>query len=275
MARSKKQQELLDLAKSILANDHPMTVRQLYYQLVARQALDNNLGQYKRVSRLLVEARKDGSIPWRWVEDRLRRPRTVSMWTSLTTFGHAVVNSYHRNVWVTQPGYIETWLEKDALSGVFEDIQRPYGVTLNVGRGFDGWDSIKNAADRMRSGDDVTILYFGDFDPSGEDMVRSLSERLAFFGCRPEIVKCALTIDDITRYNLPPDPVKRTDTRAAGFIARNGDVSVELDALPGAVLRQRIRREIEARLDMDALAEVQRQEKQERRRLLELMEGLS
>lgn len=272
MTRRYETEQLLQLARSILEADHPMTVRQVYYQLVARQAIRNHDSQYKRVSRLLVEGRKDGTIPWSWVEDRLRRPRTVSMWDDLPDFARAVVRAYRRDVWPTQPGYVETWLEKDALSGIFEDIQRPYGVTLNVGRGYDGWDSIHNAARRMGSGDAVTILYFGDFDPSGEDMARSLTDRLAFFGCYPEVLKVALTAADIAYYNLPPDPAKRTDSRAAGFIAEHGDVSVELDALPGAVLRQRIRQEIESRLDMDALRRTQETERRERERLVALFD---
>lgn len=268
MARHAHTQKLLELARSILADDHPMTVRQVYYQLVARQAIKNQDSQYKRVSRLLVDARKDGAIPWQWVEDRLRRPRAVAMWNSLPDFVADAARAYRRDVWSTQPGYIETWLEKDALSGIFEDILSPFGVTLNVGRGYDGWDSIYNAAQRMRDGRGVSILYFGDFDPSGEDMARSLEERLAFFGCHPTITKCALTADDIARYNLPPDPAKKTDTRTAEFIAKNGDVSVELDALPGAVLRQRIRTEVETRLDMAQFEAIKKTEGTERARLI-------
>lgn len=248
-----------------------MTVRQVYYQLVARQVIANKDSQYKRVSRILVTARKEGAIPWEWVEDRLRQPRHVPMWADLADFGETAVNAYRRDVWATQPQYFETWLEKDALSGIFEDLQRPYGVTLNVGRGYDGWDSIRNAADRMGDGEGATILYFGDFDPSGEDMARSLIERLGFFGCYPTILKCALTPEDIARYNLPPDPAKRTDTRAADFVAKHGDVSVELDALPGAILRQRLRQEIETRLDMSALEAIRQQERQERQQLLEML----
>lgn len=268
MAKHKVTQAIVDIAYTILADDHPMTVRQVYYQLVARQIIKNQDSQYKRISRILVDARKDGAIPWDWIEDRLRRPRAVSMWEDLTDFGTDAVQAYRRNVWTEQPRYFETWLEKDALSGIFEDLLRPYGVTLNVGRGYDGWDSIRNAAQRMGDGRRAAVLYFGDFDPSGEDMKRSLEDRLAYFGCMPDIVKCALTAEDIARYQLPPDPAKRTDTRAAEFIAKNGDISVELDALPSAVLRQRIRQEVEARLDMSALEATRRLEATERQRLI-------
>jgi hypothetical protein len=170
---------------------------------------------------------------------------------------------------------VEVWLEKDALSGIFEDVLNPYGVTLNVGRGYDGWDSIHNAAGRLGDEDGATVFYFGDFDPSGEDMVRSLAERLAFFGCRPEIVKCALTREDIDRYHLPPDFAKKTDTRAAKFIAEHGDVCVELDALPADVLRARLVSEVEARMDLPALGRGQKQEAAERRRLVEVLRGVT
>ena len=194
------------------------------------------------------------------------------MWDDLPDFVETVRRAYRRNVWPMQPAYLEVWLEKDALSGIFEAVLSEYGVTLNVGKGYDGWDSIRNAADRFGDGDGVTVLYFGDFDPSGEDMARSLVERLAFFDCNPELIKCALTRDDVTRYNLPPDFTKATDTRRAAFVAKHGDISVELDALPAAVLRSRLVTEIESRLDLDALAEVKQLERADRRRLESILD---
>lgn len=270
MSRHAKTVQMIETARDILAEHHPMTVRQVYYQLVSRQVIKNNRGQYQAVSKALVAARREGFIPWNWIEDRLRQPRHVSMWGGLPDFADTCSQAYRRNVWETQPIYIEVWLEKDALSGIFEDALSPYGVTLNVGRGYDGWSSIHNAANRFDP--DSVVLYFGDFDPSGEDMVRSLRERLADQGAEPEILKCALTSDDIARYKLPPDFAKRTDTRAARFIAEHGDVSVELDALPVEVLKKRIIEEVEVRMDLDALAELREVEAAERD---ELMEALS
>lgn len=83
------------------------------------------------------------------------------------------------------------------------DTFRILATSAVVGRGYDGWDSIRNAAERYQDYDRVTVLYFGDFDPSGEDMVRSLRERLLFFGCFPALIKCALNMEDVTTYNLP------------------------------------------------------------------------
>lgn len=272
MGKHARTLELLDIARAILADGHPMTVRQVYYQLVSRQVIENKRTAYQAVSNLLVDARKSGVIPWAWIEDRLRRPRAVGMWRDLADFADTARRAYRRDVWEAQRVYVEVWLEKDALSGIFEELLDAYGVTLNVGRGYDGWDSIHNAAIRYtRRRHPVTVLYFGDFDPSGEDMVRSLRERLGELGSEPEIIKCALTPDDVTRYSLPPDFAKRTDSRAAAFIEQHGDVSVELDALPVGVLRARIVDELESRLDLDALALVKAQEADERRRLAALL----
>jgi hypothetical protein len=274
MGKHAKTLTMLEVAREVLTANHPMTVRQVYYQLVARQVIENTRTQYQAVSNLLVDARKQGVIPWEWVEDRLRRPRVVSMWASLANFADTARRAYRRAVWATQPTYVEVWLEKDALSGIFEDVLDGYGVTLNVGRGYDGWDSIHNAAGRFGDGDGVTVLYFGDFDPSGEDMVRSLGARLTFFETRPEIVKCALTLADVKRYSLPPDFTKTTDTRRAAFVAKWGDLAVELDALPVDVLRDRLISEVEARLDLDALATVKQQEARDRARLVSALANL-
>jgi hypothetical protein len=274
MTKHGKTLHLIETAQAILAAFHPMTVRQVYYQLVSRQVIENNRGQYQAVSNALVDARKDGVIPWDWIEDRLRRPRTVAMWEDLADFAETAAIAYRRNVWESQKAYVECWLEKDALSGIFDAVLRHYGITLNVGRGYDGWDSIHNAAERYQAGENVTVLYFGDFDPSGEDMVRSLIDRLAFFGCRPEILKIALTAEDIARYNLPPDFTKASDTRQRAFIEKHGDIAVELDALPAQVLQSRVIDEVEMRMDLDNLADVQLAEQQERQRLVTALKGV-
>ena len=259
--------KLIAAAHEILSGFNPMTVRQVYYQLVSRQVIKNNRSQYQAVSIALVYARQERIIPWDWIEDRLRRPRSVGMWADLVDFSKTAVSAYRRDVWANQPGYFEAWLEKDALSGILEDVLNYYGITLNVGRGYDGWDSIYNAARRFGDGRGKSILYFGDLDPSGVDMIRSLGERLAFFGCCPEIIKCALTPDDMKRYNLPPAFTKKTDTRSAAYVAKFGDIAVELDALPADVLQTRLKKEVEARLDMAAFKKTLELEQAEKGKL--------
>src|SRR5215203_5406002 len=137
------------------------------------------------------------------MEDRMRVARGWKGWDDPAQFLAEALSGYYRDPWQdeAQDHYVEVWLEKDALSGIFSDVLGSYRVTLNVGRGYDGWTSIKRAADRYRRwysgrGAETTVLYFGDFDPSGEDMHRSLIQRLATLGVCPEVPKVALTHED-------------------------------------------------------------------------------
>jgi len=264
---------LVEAARGILAEYHPMTVRQIYYQLVSGQVIKNNRSEYQAVSNALVQARQDGIIPWGWIEDRLRLPHEVGMWDDLAEFSETAIYAYRRDTWATQPAYLECWLEKDALSGLFEVVLSPYGVTLNVGRGYDGWSSLYNAARRFEGKEGATVLYYGDLDPSGEDMVRSLRERLGHFGCNPEIIKCALTLEDVKKYSLPSALAKKTDTRRAAYVEKFGDVCVELDALPAAVLQSRLKNDLETRLDLAALELVKQAEQADKERLGALLGG--
>lgn len=274
MGKQQKTLRIIEQAVDILSAFNPMTVRQCYYQLVSRQVIENNRTAYQGVSNALVDARLEGVIPWEWIEDRLRRPRSVSMWDDLAEFAGDVMDAYKRDVWSSQRRYLEVWLEKDALSGIFEDVLADYGVTLNVGRGYDGWSSIHNAAQRFGSGHNVSILYFGDFDPSGEDMARSLKDRLGKLGSTPDIRKVALSLDDVERYQLPPNFTKTTDSRRAAFVERFGDVSVELDALPAPVLRARLVEEVEKHMDMAQLKQVQALETEERTKLKAALQAI-
>jgi len=106
-------------------------------------------------------------------------------------------------------------------------------------------------------------------------MVRSLRDRLASLGSRPAIIKCALTHDDVRRYELPPDPTKASDTRSKAFVRRWGDIAVELDALTLDVLRHRIVTEVESRMDLIALNRLRQRERADRGQLVEALAGLA
>jgi len=274
MGRHKRTLELLEAVRQVLAEGQPQTLRQVHYRLVTLGVIENTAKEYDRLGGALVDARKDGAIAWDAIEDRTRLPRQVSMWPDLAGFVDDVRASYRRDVWSTQPGYLEAWLEKDTLSVIVADVLRPFGLTLQVGRGYDGWSSIRAAAERYGGGQGVTVLYLGDHDPSGEDMQRSLQERLGFFGSCPEIVRVAITAEDVRHNDLPTMMTKTTDTRRARFVAEHGDACVELDALPVAVLRERIQNEVEQRLDLDALQRVKALEKADRGRLSAVLGGL-
>ena len=273
-----KQQKTLDLieaAKEVLELQNPMTLRQTYYQLVARHVIDNNKNEYQKLSLALVWARQAGIIPWEWIEDRTRQPRQVSMWSNLMSFFDTVKRSYRKNVWENQENYVVLWVEKDALSGIFQRIANDYGVTVVVGRGYNSWSIKKELADIFESyGKKPIILYFGDFDPSGEDIFRDLEESFKFFQISlKKIEKVSLTKEDILKYSLPPDFAKKTDTRAKSFIEKNGDMAVELDALPLNILQEKIKTSIEAHIDMKKFMTVLSEQEREQKEIEEFITG--
>lgn len=271
-----------EAAREELAANHPMTLRQVHYRLVSRDDIvhPNTLSAYDTLSRWLRDDRLDGYIPWEWMEDRMRVARGWEGYSDPAAFLTNVLGRYYRDPWQDegQGHYVEVWLEKDALSGIFSGVLGRYRVTLNVGRGYDGWTSIKRAAERYQlqrhdHGRDTTVLYFGDFDPSGEDMHRSLIERLGVLGAYPEVLKVALTSEDARR--LPGDVTKADDSRAAAFVTKHGDLAVELDALPVEELTERIRAGVEAHMNVDALEDSRRLEREQREQMRELADTLA
>jgi hypothetical protein len=232
-----------------------MTVRQLYYQLVTRNLIPNTVQSYKRVVRIMRDARMGGLLDWDHIEDRLREPRVPPSWASIDSIIRAATTQFKLDRWVGQRSRIEVWLEKDALAGIVGSITSRWQVTLQVNRGYSSVTAMREAALRLiaaqRAGCDVTIGYLGDHDPSGEDMVRDVRDRLATFGARVFVQKLAIMQDDIAEYNLPPQPVKDSDARAEKFRAAHGDECVELDALRPDVLEERVEAFIRQHLDLD------------------------
>lgn len=258
---------IIGASKMIEKSGGPVTVRQIFYHLVAAYGMSNIFNEYKRVKEAMVAARRGGKIPWDAIEDRTRRPWPVSMWSGLEDYAKTVIKSYRRDLWESQNYYIEVWLEKDALAGIFVDILAAYGVTLNVGRGNPGYPQIINIAERFKSYARPVLIFFSDFDPTGVDLRRDVKERLEYFNCKPKIIIGGLRKGDIKRYNLPPDVAKKTDSRTMQFIQKYGEDVVELDALPIRVLRQRIKKITEAYLDMEAIETAMALEEKERKEL--------
>ncbi len=269
MAVQQKTQRLIDAALRELEEYHPMTLRQLHYRLVEGVKVygdfeyDNTLSYYKKLSRTVAEARLSGDIPWEYIEDRLREATRWKAYASPAELIEEAAQRYFKDYWLYQNRLVEVWLEKDALSGVFRNTCGRYRITFNVGRGYDSWTAVHKAAQRyerwMRGSskyadEDVErsacVLYFGDFDPSGEDMVRSLEERLGrLTTVAPEVRKCALTLEQIEERGLPPAIPKASDARRDGFVARYGERAVELDALRPTDLQRMVGDAIEAELD--------------------------
>lgn len=248
-----------------LAQGLRLTLRQLYYQLVTKNIIRNEERAYKRLGSIVSDGRLAGLIDWDAIEDRGRRPRTPNEFESLATLAEAAIRSYRLPRWKGQKHHVELWVEKDALSGVLAPIAQEYHVTLSVNRGYSSQSAMYESFNRMQQGsgdnEDVVLLYLGDHDPSGEDMVRDIEDRLVMFGVGGlEVRKVALTWEQIRQYNPPPNPTKLSDPRATGYIQKYGSECWEVDALPPDVLANLVRQNIESVLDSDMMDEIKEKE---------------
>ncbi len=264
-----------DIIGGYLAQGLRLTLRQLYYQLVTRNAIPNLERSYKALGNLVSEARLAGLVDWGAIEDRVRIPRLPTEFADLKELVEAALYSYRLPRWKGQDYYIELWVEKDALSGVLQPLADEFHVTLMVNRGYSSQSAMYGAARRfLRHSSECELLYLGDHDPSGEDMVRDVQDRLTMFGADVTVKKIALTMEQVNQYNPPPNPAKRSDSRANGYIARHGDSSWEVDALPPDVLQTLIRTAIESRLDPDKMQVIKDHEEEDKRRLRRFVQGI-
>lgn len=236
-----------------------LTVRQIYYQFVARGWLVNSQNSYKALAKNLSDGRLAGVIDWNAIVDRTRFVRELPSWDDPQGILHSAGTSYHNNFWRNQEYRPEVWIEKDALVGVFERACDKYDVPLLSQRGYPSQTIVHQAAQRykhwIREGQQVTVLQFTDHDPSGIDMTRDLEDRLEMFLGRHmyslTVKRMALTMDQIDELNPPPNFAKLSDARAREYIWQYGEHSWELDALSPTYLSGLVSGEAEALRDLD------------------------
>ena len=258
----------INAANEILAEyaeeGHDLTLRQLYYQFVARDLIPNNQRAYKRLGDVIQKARDAGYISWQSIVDRLRGIYGYNTWDTADDFIHDQADRFHLDPWRDQERRVQVWVEKDALSGVIQRAANRWRVDYFPNKGYVSASSIWTAARTMMESEcnDWLILHLGDHDPSGIDMSRDIEERLNLYtsmasgdrdrGCTPvsvEVRRIALNMDQVRTYNPPPNPAKLTDSRVGQYLADHGDKSWELDALEPSVIVDLIGDHIEPEID--------------------------
>lgn len=256
---SEKSLSIIHLANGICREyaqqGYDLTLRQLYYQFVARGYIPNNQRSYKSLGATIDRARKAGLMDWRYIVDRTRNLMGYTTYEDPAGIVEAMEDRYHVDLWEGQDFRVEVWVEKEALAGVVQRAALSRGVDYFSCRGYVSQSELHGAALRHRQyerdGQDVVVVHLGDHDPSGIDMTRDVQERLALFGAHTEVRRIALNRDQIDQYNPPPNPAKITDSRAKGYIAEHGKSSWELDALDPDTLANLITAEIDRHLDPD------------------------
>lgn len=260
------------------AQGFTLSVRQLYYQLVARDIIPNTEQSYKRIASILNDARLAGLIDWDAIEDRNRDIEVRSRWPSGKSVVESAARGFHMDMWDTQTHRLFVIVEKAALAGVLGGICRHYDVPLLAARGYPSVSIVRELVmdhimPAMMADQIPCILHLGDHDPSGIDMTRDLDERIRMFSeegrfdAEISIERIALTMRQINEKNPPPNPAKTTDSRFIDYRKKFGDDSWELDALEPSYLVDLVEGKIKENIDHSAWAERHDEIEDIRRRL--------
>ena len=267
---------IIEQALDVLSQYEPgvLTIRALHYQLVSR-GMTNDMQHYKRVVAATGIARWDGRIAFDAFSDRERSMASstkgdpVYLEDEIAT-GKAQVrawmNAFYRNRWENQPYYPEVFIEKKALEGVFYKTCKSHDVALGACKGYPSLTFLHEASIRFKQaeerGKQPVIIYFGDYDPSGEDIPRALKENLEALGCSTiEVRRVALNEDQVSQWKLPPAPTKATDTRSVNW---TGIGQVELDAVRPEKLMSLLESAIADIFDQDLYQELLDEEEEQR-----------
>jgi hypothetical protein len=235
-----------EIIREYEAKGFALTLRQLYYQFVARGKMENVIANYNRLGALISDGRLAGLVSWTAIEDRGRNlmghqtfasPEAAVRWLRETR--------YRTDLWADQPFRPEVWVEKQALEGVVGAICSDLRVDFFATRGYNSqseqWRAGRRFAGYVAKGQRPIVFQLGDHDPSGIDMTRDNRDRLALFcGVPVQVVRLALNMPQVEALRPPPNPAKTTDSRYADYAARYGDESWELDALDPVFIRQLI-----------------------------------
>ena len=267
---------IIENSIDILSNYDPgvLTIRGLHYQLVSR-GMTNDIQHYKRVVAATGVARWNGSIAFDAFSDRDRSLATLTesepsvLEDKIEQAKEQVglwMRSYRLNRWENQPYYPEVFIEKKALEGVFYKPCIRHGVALGACKGYPSLTFLHDAARRFMEaeerGQQPIIIYFGDYDPSGEDIPRALKENIVNLGCKSiEVRRICLVESQVIDWNLPPAPTKVTDSRSVHW---DGLGQVELDAVKPEKLIELLDKAIYDIFDYDLHDELEARESIER-----------
>jgi hypothetical protein len=262
--------------------DHlPLSVRQIFYALVAAGVIAKDEKAYARLCEHLNRARRARIVPFDAIRDDGVTVMSNVTYNGISDFDDETarrIRAYCRDRQAGQPVRMELWCEAAGMMPQLHRVASPYSVPVYSASGFSSLSAVRSVVDRALSRDVPTVvLHVGDLDPSGVAIYRSLIDDAARFVRVDRVLhtidligeRVALTDEHVARYDLPRDPVKATDGRGAGW-----DFTCQCEALPPDVLASLIDQAIRHRLDDDVLSAVLDQEQAERADLLALPRGV-
>ena len=250
--RAAKSIKLIEAMAEIAEECAPITVRGVAYKLFTRGLIPSMEKKHTaNVSRLLKEAREEGTVPWEHIVDETRELEKQASWRDPEQYVRAVRRSYRRDFWADQPVRVEVWSEKGTVRGVLAPILDEYGVGFRVMHGFSSATTVHDVAEDC-DGRDLIAFYVGDFDPSGMCMSEhDLPTRLEKYdGTHVVVRRIALVRSDCT--DLPSFPAKKDDPRFKWYTERYGKTAFEIDAMDPNELRDVVEEAIKDEIEPEA-----------------------
>lgn len=279
--RTKAQLAELDAAiTDAIAEEHPVTLRGVFYRLVSAGAVEKTERGYQAVGRELLKLRRAGTVPYAAITDGTRLIRKSASYDDVEQMLTDAAASYRRALWRDQQVEVMVFTEKDAISGVLFPVTNAWDVPLGVMRGYASetfaYAIAAEIALANRRGKRVYVYQFGDHDPSGVGAWRDFESKVRRLACElaGRVDACferlAVTGAQIADLALPTRPTKTSDTRARSFAGE----SVEVDAIPASLLREIVERAITRHIDADELALTRLYEEGERELLVRMTQSL-
>ncbi len=268
--RTRAEMEWLRFRLYLLAlEERPSTVRGMYYRMVSKGFLPKDDRAYNLVQQTLLRMRREGLLPWRWITDSSRRVWRHARFGDMASYAEYVAANYRKDYWHDSPVNVEVWCEKDAMQGVIAPVVlREFGLELHVSKGQSSASYLYEAAESIREDGRPTVVYIlSDFDPAGFRIAEKIEAGLReHVPASQELSaqRVAMSFEQVVEYGLVTRGVKKTDSDAAGFMARYGDVSCELEAMPANTLRRLLTEQLEAHMDKARLRTLKLAEEQER-----------
>ena len=261
------------------AQGYDLSLRQVYYQLVARDLLENTPRSYKRLGNIVSDGRLAGLIDWEMIVDRGRPVIYPSHWDSPADIVRAAADSFRIDKWEDQSAHVEVMIEKQALEGILIPVCAELDIRFTANKGYSSQSAMYRAGKRMGkaviNGKDVYIMYLGDHDPSGLDMDRDILDRLSLFSGEViwSVERLALTWDQIEEHQPPENPTKMKDSRAKAYVLEFGDSSWELDAMEPALLASLVRDTVYEIRDEELWSEAEEHEEKMKAELQEFADN--
>lgn len=211
-----------------------LSLRAIFYRLIATRGLPNSLNFYKLLSRWTVRWRKEDL----WLRDKF------------ADYGRLPIIPPEPSI-----PEVEMWLEKFSTYALIQDILKQFKVGVQISKGYGSRTMFWNALLRAERQGVKKVGYLGDFDPSGLDILRVTRKRLAPLGL--EFKRIALTRAQIRRYKLPHRLAKSRDRRTPKYVQRFGNQTWELESLDPKVLRRIVERELRKLIPPERLHELE------------------